>query len=61
MTIVPVVREELHIEKRLVLVEEIHLHRRTRTEEVDIPVELRRQSVVISRVPTKISNSEADQ
>jgi uncharacterized protein (TIGR02271 family) len=60
VTIVPVVREELHVEKRLVLVEEIHLHRRIRTEEVDIPVELRRQSAVISRVPTTTSNSEAD-
>ena len=61
VTIVSVVREELHVEKRLVLVEEIRLHRRTRTEEVDIPVELRRQGVVISRAPTKTSNSEADQ
>jgi stress response protein YsnF len=61
VTIVPVVREEVRVEKYLVLVEEIHLRRRTRTKNVEIPVELRRQSVVVSRLPPQANSEEADQ
>jgi len=50
VTIIPVLREELAIEKRLVLAEEIHLRRRVGAETVEQPVTLRRHSVEISRL-----------
>ncbi len=43
VTIIPVVEEVLVVEKRLVLKEELHIRRNVRTEDVEIPVELRKQ------------------
>ena len=48
-TIIPVVEEQLVVEKRLVLVEEIHLHRRKTTETQEIPVMLRSERAVVER------------
>ncbi len=51
VTIVPVVEEVLVVEKRLILKEELHIHRNTQTEDVEIPVELRKHRVEIERLP----------
>jgi uncharacterized protein (TIGR02271 family) len=49
VTIVPVMEEVLIVEKRLMLVEEIHIRRVATTEDVSIPVELRKQRATIDR------------
>ena len=49
VTIVPVMEEVLVVEKRLMLVEEIHIRRVATTEDVSIPVELRKQRASIER------------
>ena len=49
LTIVPVLEERLVVEKRLFLVEEIHIVRRRVSEAVSIPTELRRTEVEIER------------
>jgi uncharacterized protein (TIGR02271 family) len=48
-TIIPVVEEVVVVEKRLVLVEEIHVRRRTASATHDIPVTLRSEQVAIER------------
>jgi uncharacterized protein (TIGR02271 family) len=48
-TIVPVVEEVVVVEKALVLVEEIHIRRCTASEEVQIPVKLRRERATVER------------
>jgi uncharacterized protein (TIGR02271 family) len=48
-TIIPVVEEQLVVEKRLVLVEEIHVVRRTETAVQQIPVTLRSERAEIER------------
>jgi stress response protein YsnF len=54
VTIIPVLEEVVHVEKRLVLVEEIHVHRTSRVQQKSIPVTLRKQRVVIEDVaPSK--------
>ncbi len=50
VTIIPVVEEVLVVEKRLVLKEELHVRRRATTEEVAVPVTVRRQRAVVERV-----------
>lgn len=49
VTVVPVVEERLVVEKRLVLVEEVHLRRRVAVEDVTVPATLRRTRVEVSR------------
>jgi stress response protein YsnF len=51
VTIVPVLEEVLVVEKRLVLKEELHIRRHTRSEEVQVPVKLRKQRAVVERLP----------
>ncbi|MEZ0167409.1 YsnF/AvaK domain-containing protein [Microvirga sp. TS319] len=51
-TIVPVLEEILVVEKRLVLKEELHIRKRIETENVEIPVELRKQHAIVERDPT---------
>ena len=51
VTIVPILEEVLVVEKRLVLKEELHIRKKITTEEVEIPVELRKQRAIIERVP----------
>ena len=48
-TIIPVVEEVLVTEKMLVLVEEIHIHRRITTEMHEIPVMLRSEHAEVQR------------
>jgi uncharacterized protein (TIGR02271 family) len=50
VTIIPVVEEVLVVEKRLVLKEELHVRRQQTTENVEVPVTLRRQRAVVERV-----------
>jgi uncharacterized protein (TIGR02271 family) len=57
VTIIPVLEEVLFVEKRLVLVEEIHIRRRTKTETVEVPVSLRKQRAVLENVPPEPDNS----
>lgn len=49
VTIVPVLEERIVVEKRLFLKEEIHILREQTTEEVDVPVTIRKQHAVIER------------
>jgi uncharacterized protein (TIGR02271 family) len=48
-TIIPVVEEQVVVEKRLVLVEEIHVVRRTETQIEDVAVTLRSERAEIER------------
>ena len=57
VTIIPILEEVLVVEKRLVLKEELHLHRRRTIEDVETPVELRKQRAVIERVPVDEDSS----
>ncbi len=62
VTIVPVLEEVLVVEKRLVLAEEIHIRRRIKTEDVELPVTLRKQRAVVENLTPETStpsNEEA--
>jgi uncharacterized protein (TIGR02271 family) len=48
-TIIPVIEEQLVVEKRLVLVEEIHIVRRSETQVEQVPVTLRSERAEIER------------
>jgi uncharacterized protein (TIGR02271 family) len=48
-TVVPVVEEVVVVEKKLVLVEEIHIRRRSETETRTIPVSIRSERAAIER------------
>ena len=48
-TIVPVLEEVLVVQKRLILKEELHITRRVTTEQVDVPVPLRKQTATVTR------------
>lgn len=50
-TIVPVLEERLVVEKKLFLVEEVHLRVTTRHESVEMPTTLRRTRVDVERTP----------
>ena len=50
LTIVPVLEEVLVVEKKLVLKEEIHIRHIAETENVEKPVVLRRERVVVERL-----------
>lgn len=49
VTIIPVLEERLVVEKRLFLVEEIHITHEKRTEAVELPTTLRRTNVDVER------------
>jgi uncharacterized protein (TIGR02271 family) len=51
VTIIPILEEVLVVEKRLVLKEELHVRKRTTAQEFEAPVQLRKQSAVIERIP----------
>lgn len=57
VTIIPILEEVLVVEKRLLLKEELHLHRRRTTEDVETPVEIRKQRAVVERVPSDDANT----
>jgi stress response protein YsnF len=50
VTIIPVLEEIVVVEKRLVLKEELHITRSATVEEIEVPVELRRQRAIIERL-----------
>lgn len=51
VTIIPVLEEFLVVEKRLMLKEELYVTRRVTTNEVSIPVTLRKQRAIVTRTP----------
>jgi uncharacterized protein (TIGR02271 family) len=53
VTIIPIVEERMIVEKRLVLVEEVHIRRTTSARTVEMPVTLRKQKAVIESVPAE--------
>ena len=59
-TIIPVVEEVMVMEKRLVVVEEIHVRRRSTTETTQIPVTLRSEQVRIERSGEAVAATGAD-
>lgn len=60
LTIIPVVEERLIIEKKLFLVEEVHVRRLQGVERIEQPVMLRRQRVVVDRMESGGGQSEED-
>jgi uncharacterized protein (TIGR02271 family) len=50
---VPLSEEEVKIGKRTIGAGQVRLHKTTRTEQVNVPVELKREDAVIERVPAK--------
>ena len=50
VTIIPVIEERLVVEKRLFLVEEIHVYRSAHAEAVELPTTLRRTRVDVDRI-----------
>jgi uncharacterized protein (TIGR02271 family) len=53
VTIVPVLEERLVVEKRLVLVEELHIRKTTSSETERVDAVLRKQRVTVERTETK--------
>ena len=49
VTILPIFEERVVLEKRLFLVEELHLRRRTSVEQIEIPTTVRRTRVDVER------------
>lgn len=49
VTVIPVLEERVVVETRLFLVEEVHVRRVTSIEQVDVPLELRKQKLVVER------------
>jgi uncharacterized protein (TIGR02271 family) len=58
-TVIPVVEEEVVVEKRLILVEEIHIHRRTATVTEQVPVVLRSERAEVEREDAPAAPDEA--
>jgi stress response protein YsnF len=50
LMVVPIVEEVLVVEKRLVLKEELHIRRVVSTEEVEVPVTVRKERAVVERL-----------
>ncbi len=59
--IIPVVEERLIVEKRLFLVEEVHVRRLQGVEQIEQPVTLRRQRAVVDRMESGGGQSEEHQ
>ena len=59
VTIVPILEEVLMVEKRLVLKEELHIHRRPTRETIAKPVKLRRQRAIIERAARKTNPNDS--
>jgi uncharacterized protein (TIGR02271 family) len=60
VTIIPILEEVLHVEKHLVLVEEVHVRRHVISKTVDEPVSRRQQRLIVEQDPPKLSQDEAD-
>jgi uncharacterized protein (TIGR02271 family) len=52
VTIIPVLKETMVVEKRLVLIEEVHIRRTTSSRVVETPVTLRKQKAIIDSLPS---------
>jgi stress response protein YsnF len=52
LTIIPVLKETMVVEKRLVLVEEVHIRHNTSFRQVEMPVSLRKQKAIIDSAST---------
>jgi len=59
VTIIPIFEEVVIVEKRLVLKEELRIVRRTTSETIEVPVELRRQRAVIEHLPGEADTSSS--
>ena len=57
VTVIPVVEEVVVVEKALMLVEEIRIHRASATERADIPVTVRSEEAVIEREDLSLSST----
>ena len=51
--IIPIFEEVLVVEKRLVLKEELHITQSVTVDQVEVPVELRRQRALVERLPVR--------
>jgi len=51
VTIIPILEEILVVEKRLVLKEELHVRKTMARDDVEIPVQLRKERAVVERIP----------
>ena len=60
VTIIPIVEEVLHTERRLILKEEVKITRRRTTERFQDRVTLRRQEAVITRVQSATEAADAE-
>jgi uncharacterized protein (TIGR02271 family) len=52
VTIIPILKETMIVEKRLVLVEEVHIRRTKSSRLVEMPVTLRKQTAVVDAIPS---------
>jgi|SRR5215217_2012041 len=57
VTIIPVVEEQLVVEKRLVLVEEIHVHRKRETVTETVPATIRSERAEIERDEAEVAQA----
>ena len=58
LTIIPVLEEIVVVEKRLVLKEEIHLRRTVTREDVEVPVQLRKQHAVVEHAGDDVPSGD---
>ena len=58
VTIIPVIEERLVVEKRLFLVEEVHVFRSAQAEAVELPTTLRRTRIEVDR--TDLTKTQED-
>ena len=56
VTIIPIIEEVAVVQKQLILKEELHVRRRTTTQQAEVPVTRRKQRAVIDRQDFPIPN-----
>jgi uncharacterized protein (TIGR02271 family) len=59
-TIIPIVEEVVVVEKRLMLVEEVHICRRSVSEPTEIPVKVRRERAMVERAEASQAGEERE-
>jgi len=57
VTIIPILEEVLVVEKRLVLKEELHVRKTNTQDNVELPVQLRKQRAVVERLAVEEDDS----
>jgi stress response protein YsnF len=60
VTIIPIVEEILVVQKQLRLTAELHIRKRVVSREVEVPVSLRKQRAVVSRLPIDPTTKRSD-